>query len=50
MIKISLINPITAIYLNNHQKQQLVEFLKVYPCIIYVKNYLEVIIQIEPKV
>ena len=36
--KIILINIITTIYFTNHQKRQLVDFLKKYPCIIYVKN------------
>ena len=30
----------TTIYFTNHQTQQLVEFLKKYPCIIYVENTL----------
>ena len=36
--KIILINIMTTIYFTNHQKRQLVDFLKKYPCIIYVKN------------
>ena len=36
--KILLINLLTTIYFTNHQKRQLVDFLKKYPCIIYVKN------------
>ena len=36
-----LINLMTAIYFTNHQKRQLVDFLKKYPCIIYVKKCLE---------
>ena len=36
--KISLINLLTTIYFNNHHERQLVDFLKKYPCIIYVKN------------
>ena len=39
--KSHLINLMTTIYFTNHQKVQLVEFLKKYPCIIYVKNCLE---------
>ena len=39
--KIPLINLMTTIYFSNHQKRQLVDFLKKYPCIIYVKNCLE---------
>ena len=35
--KIPLINLMTTIYFTNHQKRQLVDFLKKYPCIIYVK-------------
>ena len=38
--KIPLINLITTIYFTNHQKRQFVNFLKKYPCILYVKNYL----------
>ena len=37
-----LINLMTTIYLTNHQKGQLVDFLKKYPCVIYVKNALNV--------
>ena len=36
--KIPLINLITTIYFTNHQKGQRVDFLKKYPCVIYVKN------------
>ena len=36
--KIPLINLMTTIYFNNHQKQQLVDFLKKYPGIIYAKH------------
>ena len=36
-----LINLMATIYFTNHQKRQLVEFLKKYPYIIYVKNCLE---------
>ena len=36
--KIHLINLMTTIHFTNHQKQQLVDFLKKYPCIVYVKN------------
>ena len=31
----------TTIYFTYHQTQQLVEFLKKYPCIIYVEKHLE---------
>ena len=31
----------TPIYFTNYQKRQLVDFLKKYPCIIYVKSYLK---------
>ena len=34
--KIPLINLMTTIYFTNHQKRQLVDFLKKSPCIIYV--------------
>ena len=37
-----LINLMTTIYFTNHQKGQLVDFLKKYPCVIYVKNALNV--------
>ena len=37
-----LINLMTTIYFTNHQKGQLVDFLKKYPCVIYVKNPLNV--------
>ena len=37
-----LINLMTTIYFTNHQKAQLLEFLKKYPCVIYVKNALNV--------
>ena len=37
-----LINLMTTIYFTNHQKGQLVDFLKKYPCIICVKNALNV--------
>ena len=36
-----LISLMTPIYFTNHQKRQLVDFLKKYPCIIYVKSYLK---------
>ena len=36
--KIPLINLMSAIYFSNHQKRQLVDFLKKYPYIIYVKS------------
>ena len=36
-----LINLMTTIYFTNHQKLQLIDFLKKYSCIIYVKNCLE---------
>ena len=39
--KIPLVNLMTIIYFTNHQKQQLVDFLQKYPCIIYIKNYHE---------
>ena len=39
--KTPLINLMTTIYFTNHQKIQLVDFLKKYPCIIYVKNCLK---------
>ena len=39
--KSPLINLMTTIYFTNHQKGQLVDFLKKYPCIIYVKDCLE---------
>lgn len=42
MTKIPLINLMTTIYFTNHQKGQLVDFLKKYPCVIYVKNALNV--------
>ena len=32
----------TTIYFTNHQKRQLTHFLNKYPCIIYVKNVLNV--------
>ena len=35
--KSPLINLMTTIYFTNHQKGQLVDFLKKYPCIISVK-------------
>ena len=38
---VPLIGLMTAIYFTNHRKRQFVKFLKEYPCIIYVKNYLE---------
>ena len=37
-----LINLMTPIYFTNYQKGQLVDFLKKYPCIIYMKNVLNV--------
>ena len=43
--KIPLINLMTTIYLTNHQKRQLVDFLRQCPRIIYVKNCLECEIQ-----
>ena len=45
MIEIPLINLMTTIYFTNHLKRQLVDFLKKYPCIIYVKNCLECVFQ-----
>ena len=39
--KIPLINLMTTIYLTNHQKRQLVDFLRQCPRIIYVKNCFE---------
>ena len=36
--KIPLINLMTTIYFTNYQKRQLIDFLKKYLCIIYVKN------------
>ena len=36
--KIPVINLMTTIYVTKHQKRQLVDFLKKYPCIIYVTN------------
>ena len=39
--KIPLINLMTTIYLTNHQKRQLVDFLRQCPRIIYAKNCLE---------
>ena len=39
--KSHLINLIATIYFANHQKGQLVDFLKKYPYNIYVKNRLE---------
>ena len=36
-----LINLMTHIYFTNRQKRQLVDFLKKYLCIIYVKSYLK---------
>ena len=39
--KSHLINLVATIYFTNHQKRQLVDFLKKYPYIIYVKNCLE---------
>ena len=36
-----LINLMTSIYFTNHEKRQLVDFLKKYSCIIYVKSYLK---------
>ena len=35
----------TTIYFTDHQKRQLVDFLKKYSSIIYVKNYLERVFQ-----
>ena len=31
----------TTIYFTNYQKRQLAGFLKEYPCIIYVKNFIK---------
>ena len=39
--KSHLINLMITIYFTNHQKRQLVNFLKKYPYIIYLKNSLE---------
>ena len=36
-----LINLMATIYFTNHQQRQLIDFLKKYPYIIYVKNCLE---------
>ena len=36
-----LISLMTPIYFTNHQKRQLIDFLKKYRCIIYVKSYLK---------
>ena len=36
-----LIYLMTPIYFTNHQKRQLIDFLKKYLCIIYVKSYLK---------
>ena len=36
-----LINQMTAIYFTNHQKRQIVDFLKKYPCIIHLKHCLK---------
>ena len=41
MAKNHLINLVTPIYFTNYQKRQLVDVLKKYPCIIYVKSYLK---------
>ena len=38
MKNIPLKNRMTTIYFTNHLKRQLVDFLKTYPCIIYVKK------------
>ena len=38
---VPLIDLMTTIYFTNHRKIQLLNFLKKYSCIIYVKNYLE---------
>ena len=40
--KMPLTNLMTTIYFTNHQKRQLVDFLKTYLCIIYVKIVLNV--------
>ena len=40
--KIPLINLMTTIYFTNYQKRQLIDYLKKYPCIIHVKNALNV--------
>ena len=39
--KCHLINLMSTIYFTNYQKRQLVDFLKKYPYIFYVKNCLE---------
>ena len=48
--KSHLINLMTPIYSTNHQKRQLVNFLKKYACIIYVKSCLASCTGIKPKV
>ena len=40
--KIPLINLMTTICFTNHQKRELVDFLKKYPCIFYIKIVLNV--------
>ena len=40
--KIPLINLMTTICFTNHQKRELVDFLKKYPCIFYIKIALNV--------
>ena len=40
--KIPIINIMTTIYFTKYQKRQLVDYLKKYPCIIHVKNALNV--------
>ena len=39
--KSRFINLMATIYSTNHQKRQIVDFLKKYPYIIYVKNCVE---------
>ena len=50
--KSPLINLMITVYFTYHQKEQLVDFLKKYLCIIYVKICLEckVCTKIKPKV
>ena len=40
-LQVSLVNLMTIIYVLNQQKRELVDILKKYPCIIYVKKWLE---------
>ena len=42
MTRNPLINLMTTIYFTNYQKGQLVDFLKKYPCVVYVKKALNV--------